>query len=373
MTDKSVKAQADLLEGRAEALDAFLKQMSKEHPGEVMRLNDSTKVNIETVPTGAISLDVAIGAGGFPRGKVVELYGGEGGGKTTVALTVAANAQRLGGNVGFIDAEHGLNRQLATAIGIDPSRFVVFQPESGEQAVDMVDQMIRSRAFDVVIVDSVAAMTPKAEIDSDVEQQFMGLHARLMSKFMRRVAGAANENGVMLILINQIRKNLAAYGTPDETTGGKAIKFYSSLRIEVRTSGSKKITKGAETIGHTVVATVKKNRLGPPHTTAEFDIIYGKGIDGNGALLDVAEKVGVVSKAGAYYTEVATGERFSEEGPDGKARLVVGKEAVKDLLRRDEELRDRISSAVYAALETGALDPTTLSSASDASPDDDSL
>lgn len=357
---KAVRERVAVEEGRSDALELFLKQMTKERPGEVLRLNDSTKVDIAVVPTGAISLDVAIGAGGFPLGKVVELYGGEGGGKTTVALTVAANAQRLGGNVGFVDAEHGLNRQLCNFIGIDPEKFVVFQPESGEQAIDMVEQMIRSRAFTMIIVDSVAAMTPKAEIDAEVEQQFMGLHARLMSKFMRRVAGIANEYGVMLVLINQVRKNLTAYGTPDETTGGKAIKFYSSLRIEVRTSGSKRITKGTEVVGHTVLATVKKNRLGPPHTTAEFDIVYGRGIDANGALLDVAEKVGVVTKAGAYYTEVATGEQFSENGPAGKPRRVVGKEAAKDLLRRDIALQDRLTAAVYAALETGAVDVMTL-------------
>lgn len=353
------EAMADADAERAEALASFLDSANRANPGAAMKLNESPKVRIDVVPTGAISLDVAIGAGGFPRGKIVELYGGEGGGKTTVALTVAANAQKMGGNIGFIDAEHGLNRQLCTNIGIDPDRFVVAQPDNGEEAIDMVEKMIRSKAFDVVIVDSVAAMTPKAEIESEIDQQFMGLHARLMSKFMRRVAGLANENGVMLILVNQIRKNLAAYGTPDETTGGKAIKFYASLRIEVRTSGSKKITKGSETVGHTVVATVKKNRLGAPHTTAEFDLIYGKGIDGTGALLDVAEKVGVVSRSGAYYTDNLTGERFSETGADGKLRSVVGKEAVKDLLRRDDELRERLVESVYTALKTGTMPPIT--------------
>lgn len=338
---------------RSDALSSFLGQMSKDRPGSVMRLNDNNKVNIDVIPTGAISLDVAIGAGGFPRGKIIELFGGEGGGKTTVALTVAANAQKLGGNIGFIDAEHGLNRQLCNNIGIDPNKFVVFQPDNGEQAIDMVEQMIRSRAFDVIIVDSVAALTPKAEIEAEVEQQFMGLHARLMSKFMRRVAGLANENNVMLILVNQIRKNLAAYGTPDETTGGKAIKFYASLRIEVRTSGSKKITKGSDVVGHTVLATVKKNRLGPPHTTAEFDLIYGKGVDANGAILDVAEKVGVLTRAGAYYSEVATGERLSETDENGVVRSVVGKEAVKALLRSNDVLRERIVTNVYEALSAG--------------------
>lgn len=352
---KNIKTMIDVDDERSEALNSFLGQMSKDRPGSVMKLNDNTKVNIDVVSTGVISLDVAIGAGGFPRGRIVELFGGEGGGKTTVALTVAANVQKLGGNVGFIDAEHGLNRQLCTNVGIDPDKFVVFQPDNGEQAIDMVEQMIRSRAFDVIIVDSVAALTPKAEIEAEVEQQFMGLHARLMSKFMRRVAGIANENNVMLILVNQVRKNLAAYGTPDETTGGKAIKFYASLRIEVRTSGSKKITKGSDVVGHTVLATVKKNRLGPPHTTAEFDLIYGKGLDANGAILDVAEKVGVLTRAGAYYTEAATGAKLSEVADDGTTRSVVGKEAVKNLLRNNNELRERIVADVYKALSSGVV------------------
>ena len=355
MAKKTTAQAAAEDQSRAEALDSFLHSMAKSQPNQVLRLNDAARTNIDVVPTGAISLDVAIGAGGFPKGKIVELYGGEGGGKTSVALTVAANYQKAGANIGFVDAEHGLNRKLCENIGVDPNRFVVYQPDSGEDAIDMIEKMIRSRAFDMIIVDSVAAMVPKAEIDGDVEQQFMGLHARLMSRFMRRVAGPANEFGVMLVLVNQVRKNLAAYGTPDETTGGKAIKFYSSLRIEVRTSGSKKITQGNEVVGHTITATIKKNRLGAPHTTAEFDIIYGHGIDGSGSLLDVAEKVGVLLRSGAYYTEVATGERLSEPDDEGRIRPVVGKEAVKGLLRRDVALRTRLTDAVYAALEN---DPT---------------
>lgn len=343
-------------DNRALALDSFLNQMQKDRPNEVLRLNDpGARVNIDVVSTGVISLDVAIGAGGFPRGRIIELYGGEGGGKTTVALTVAANVQKMGGNVGFIDMEHGLNRQLCENIGIDPKRFVVYQPDHGEHAIDMVDQMTRSGAFDMIIVDSIAAMTPKAEIDGEVEQQFMGLHARLMSKFMRRVAGITNENNVMLVLVNQVRKNLAAYGTPDESTGGRAVKFYASLRIEVRTSGSKKLTVDGEVVGHTVTATVKKNRLGAPHTIAEFDLIYGRGVDSSGALLDVAEKVGVLTRAGAYYTETETGERLSEIDTDGKVRSIVGKESAKSLLRRDDQLRDRLIAAVYAVLSHTVL------------------
>ena len=340
----------DLDKSVASALDSFLSQMQKEKPNEVLRLNDSTKTTIAVVPTGAISLDVAIGAGGFPRGKIIELFGPEGSGKTTVALSVAANVQKLGGNVGFIDAEHGLNRQLCDNIGIDPSRFVVNQPDSGEDAIDMVESMIKSGAFEVIIVDSVAAMVPKAEIDGDMDQVFMGLHARLMSRFMRRIASLANEAGVMLILINQVRANLGAYGSPETTTGGKAIKFYSSLRVEVRTSAAKKITRGNDVVGHTVVATVKKNRLGAPFKAAEFDIIYGQGVDGSGSLLDVAELTGVVTRAGAYYTDTNTGERFTETDPDGRVRAAVGKEAVKQVLRSDLALRIRLEKSVYDSL-----------------------
>lgn len=355
MTSTAKDAAAD--EQRAAALEQFLSQQAKDNPGRVSRLSDNTRVNIASVSTGAISLDAAIGSGGFPRGRIIELYGPEGGGKTSVALTVAANTQAQGGAVGFIDAEHGLNRDLARAIGVDEDRFVVTQPDFGEQGIEMAEDMIRSGAFDLVIVDSVAAMTPKAEIDADIEQQFMGLHARLMSKFMRRVASIASEHGVMLILVNQIRKNLQAYGTPDETTGGKAIKFYASLRIEVRTSASKKLTREGEVVGHTVKATIKKNRMGPPHTEAEFDLIYGQGLDGVGSLLELAEKVGVIERAGAYYTETATGERLAEPGADGKLRVVAGKEAVKDLLRRDDELHQRLHDACYTALyPTPAID-----------------
>ena len=351
MAKKNAKLEILKEENKAKALDDFLSAMNRERPNEVLKLNDSKKTEISVSSTGIISLDVAIGAGGFPFGKIIELYGPEGSGKTTVALNVAALAQRNGSNIGFIDAEHGLNRELCNNLGIDPSRFVVNQPDSGEDAIDMIEQMIKSGAFDVIIVDSIAAMVPKAEILAEVEQQFMGLHARLMSKFMRRVVGPANEAGVMLILINQIRKNLAAYGTPDETTGGKAIKFYSSLRIEVKTSGSKKITKGSDVVGHTVTATVKKNRLGAPFKTAEFDIIYGEGVDSNGALLDVAEQVGVLSRSGAYYTEVSTGERVSELDESGKVRSIVGKDAVKQYLKDNSEFHDRLLTSVYKVID----------------------
>lgn len=332
---------------RAAALEQFLSSMAKDHPGELRTLDDDSVADVEVFPTGAISLDVALGVGGLPRGRIVELYGPTGGGKTTLALSVAANCQRSGGVVGFIDAEHALSRELALNIGIDPARFVVHQPDHGEQAVDMVEKMVSSGAFDMVIVDSVAAMSPKAEIEAEVEQHGMALHARLMSKFMRRVVAPVERTNTLLVLINQVRTNLAAYGAPDDTTGGKAIKFFSSVRIEVRTSNSKRIGREGAFTGTTVTAKVVKNKLASPFRTAEYDIVFGQGISGGGALLGVAEQLGLIARAGASYTDVATGER-----------IAVGKDAAKAVLDSDAELAQRLVDGVYAALRGDATDPT---------------
>lgn len=354
-TKAKEKAAVVIDQSRASALDAFMKEMNKERPGQVRRLSDGA-LRIPVVSTGAISLDHAIGAGGFPRGRIIELFGGEGGGKTTLALTVAVNVQKEGGNVGLVDSENGFNPDLALALGMDMDRFVVFQPNHGEEAIDMVDKMAKSGAFDMIIVDSVAAMTPKAEIDNEVEQQSMGLQARLMSKFMRRVAGVVNEQNVMLVLINQLRKNLGGYIAYDETTGGRAIKFYASLRVEVKSGSGDKLMQGKEQIGHTITATVKKNRFAAPFKVGKFDLIYGKGIDGYGSLLDVAVELGVVNQAGAYFTEVATGERFSQLDPEtGKTKQIVGKENVKAFIRSNPDVYERILATVKAQME-GALE-----------------
>ncbi|MCP4844350.1 MAG: recombinase RecA [Actinomycetia bacterium] len=334
MADKNVD------QVKAALLADFLGEMQKERPGEVLRMSDEgAHGHIQVIPTGAISLDVALGAGGFPKGRIVELFGPEMSGKTSLALSVAANAQAAGGNVGFVDAEHALSRKHASDFGLDFDRLVEFQPDSGEQAIEMVEKMVKSGSFDVVIVDSVAAMVPKAEIDADVEQQHMGLHARLMSKFMRRIAGVVAEHNVCLILVNQIRADLGAYGTPMTTPGGKAIKFYSSVRVEVRSAASKKITVGKNVIGQTCVVTVKKNKVGAPHKVAEYDLIFGKGIDSEGSVVEAAEATGVLTRAGASYTVVATGER-----------LAVGKANAKERLRNEPELTEELVAAVYEAL-----------------------
>jgi recombination protein RecA len=334
---------------RAEQFNKFLSQMAKEKPGEVVRLDDDAAGHdIVAISTGAISLDVALGAGGFPRGRIIELFGPEMSGKTSLALSVAAECQRQGGTVGFVDAEHALNRQHAIDMGVDPHTMVIYQPSSGEDAITMVDKMIESKGFDMVIVDSVAALTPQAEIDGEIGDQQMALHARLMSKFMRRIAGPCQETDTMLVLINQVRTNLGAYGAPETTTGGKAIKFYASVRIEVRSAASKKIEKNKVVIGQTCVATVKKNKVGPPHRVAEYDLIFGEGIQSGGSLLDVCEQLGLITRAGASYTDATTGER-----------LAVGKDATKKALSENDELRERLTTAVYASLagkETGRVD-----------------
>lgn len=325
---------------RAAQFNKFLSEMSKEKPGEVLRLDDdSVNRDIVAIPTGAISLDVALGCGGFPRGRVIELFGPEMSGKTSLALSVAAECQRRGGLVGFVDAEHALNLQHAIDMGVDPHTMVLYQPSSGEDGIAMVEKMIESKGFDMVIVDSVAALVPQAEIDADVESQQMGLHARLMSKFMRRITDPVSRTDTMLVLINQVRTNLGAYGAPEISTGGKAIKYYASVRIEVRSAASKKIERNKVIVGQTCVATVKKNKVGPPHRVAEYDLIFGEGIQAGGSLLEVCEQLGLIVRAGASYTDTTTGERIE-----------VGKEKVKERLNSDDELRERLVAAVYATL-----------------------
>jgi len=258
---------------------------------------------------------------------------------TSLALSVASRCQDLGGKVGFVDAEHALNRQHAIDMGVNPHDMVIYQPSSGEDAMDMTKKMVDSGGFDMVIVDSVAAMTPQAEIDAEVGAQQMGLHARLMSKFMRLLVEPVSKTDTMLVLINQIRSNLGAYGAPEVSTGGRAIKFYSSVRIEVRSAASKKIERNKVVVGQTCVATVRKNKAGPPHRVAEYDLIFGEGIEAGGSLLEVCENLGIITRGGSSYTDATTGERIG-----------VGKENVKALLTEDEALATRLTEAVYAAL-----------------------
>ena len=336
----TLEAQASKEEAKAAAFEEFMKDQGKRAPGEVLLLSDdSIGTHVPSVSTGAISLDVALGCGGFPYGRVIELFGPEMSGKTSLALSVASGVQKKGGIVGFVDAEHALNRQHAIDMGVQPDRMVISQPGSGEIAIQMVLDMVKSGAFDMIIVDSIAAMTPQSEIDGDIDSERPGVQAKMISRFMRLAVGPCMEHGVMLVLINQLRTSFNSYGNPDVTPGGRAIKFYASVRVEIRSANSKKIERNKVVVGQTCVATVRKNKVGPPHRVAEYDLVFGKGIEGSGSLLDVAEALGVVTRAGAHYTEVATSEK-----------LGMGKENVKVRLEDDAELTERLTTAVYAVL-----------------------
>lgn len=324
-------------QARADALEAFLSRVNKSRPGSFMTLGGGvTGADIDIVSTGVPALDVALGAGGFPRGRIIELYGPEGSGKTSLALSVVAEAQRQGLVAGFIDAEHALNRDLAIAMGVDPNRFVIAQPSDGEEAITLCEEMAKSGAFGVIIVDSVAALVPRAELDGEVGDQQMGLHARLMGKFMRRIAGPLAESNTMLILVNQIRVQLSSYGSPEASTGGKSIKFAASVRLEVRSAASKRIERNGKIVGQTCVVKVTKNKTAAPFGTCEYDLYFGEGIDGLGSLLTAAEARGIVVRAGASFTEAATGEK-----------LGVGRDAVKTRIREDAELAERLKAALF--------------------------
>jgi recombination protein RecA len=323
----------------ADVLGSFLAEMERERPGEVRLLDDDRALDVEVFPTGALTLDLALGVGGLPRGRIVEIYGSPGSGKTTLALATAVHCQAAGGVVGFVDCEHALSRELAVAMGVDPAKFVVYQPTDGEDTVEMVEKMLRSKAFAMVVVDSVAAMTPRAEMNAEVAQHGMAHHARLMSKFIRRITGLVGESDTLLVCLNQTRKNLGAYIVTDTPTGGSSLPFASSVRIECRTSNSKRIERKGELIGTTVTATVVKNKMASPFKKAEYDVIFGKGIDTVGCLLTVAEQTGVVTRAGASYTETATAER-----------IAIGRDNVRERVATDGELAARLTAAVREAL-----------------------
>ena len=343
MAEKKEKAKPkDTDAVRADALNDFLKRMEKERPGQVRMLGDTTGMDIEFVSTGAISLDVALGVGGFPKGRIIELYGPEMSGKTSLALSAAAEAQRKGGKVGFIDAEHALSLDHARSMGVDINATVFYQPDSGEDGLDMVETMAKSGAFEMVIVDSVAALVPRVELEGEMSDQQMGAHARLMSKGLRKITGVASETGTMIVFINQLRNKIGSYGNPETTTGGKALAFYASVRIEVRSPASKRITKGDTVIGQTCVATVKKNKVAAPHRVASYDLIFGSGIQKFGSLLDISEELGIIQRNGATYTEVATGER-----------LGLGRERTKETISNDMSLQNRLENLVYASIAKG--------------------
>ena len=310
----------------------FEKQFGK---GSVMKLGDSaTNMNVECIPTGSLSLDIALGLGGVPKGRVVEIYGPESSGKTTVALHMVAEVQKRGGIAGFIDAEHALDPVYAKNIGVDIDNLYISQPDSGEQALEICETMVRSGAIDIVIVDSVAALVPKAEIDGDMGDSHVGLQARLMSQALRKLTPVVSKNNCVVIFINQLREKVGVmFGNPETTTGGRALKFYASVRLDVRKIETLK--SGGEVIGNRTRVKIVKNKVAPPFREAEFDIMFGKGISTEGDLIDLASNVGIVQKSGAWFSY--NGEKIGQ-----------GRENAKQFLLNNPELKDEIDKKVRA-------------------------
>ncbi len=287
--------------GKEKALNLVLKQIEQQFgKGAIVRLGDATRMRVETIPSGALTLDLALG-GGLPKGRVIEIYGPESSGKTTVALHAIAEVQRSGGIAAFVDAEHALDPTYAAALGVDIENLLVSQPDNGESALEIVDQLVRSAAVDVVVIDSVAALVPRAEIEGDMGDSHMGLQARLMSQALRKITGNIGKSGCTVIFLNQLRQKIGVtYGNPETTTGGNALKFYASVRLDIRRIQTLK--KGAEEFGIRVKVKVAKNKVAPPFRIGEFDIIFGKGISTMGCIVDIAEEIGVIIRKGAWYS-----------------------------------------------------------------------
>jgi recombination protein RecA len=325
---------------RDKALEAALVQIERQFgKGSVMRLGERARVPVDVIPTGSIALDVALGLGGLPRGRIVEIYGPESSGKTTVALHALANAQKAGGIAAFIDAEHALDPAYAQKLGVDTDALLVSQPDTGEQALEIMDMLIRSGAIDVVVIDSVAALVPKAEIEGEMGDSHVGLQARLMSQALRKITGALSQTKTTAIFINQLREKVGVmFGSPETTSGGKALKFYASVRLDIRRIETLK--DGTESVGNRTRVKVVKNKLAPPFRNAEFDILYGVGISREGSLIDLGVEQGIVRKAGAWYTY---------EGD----QLGQGKENARNFLHDNEDLANEIEKKIKEKLGVG--------------------
>ena len=321
-------------EEKLKALDAAIGQIEKQFgKGAVMKLGDpSSRMNVETVPTGSLSLDIALGLGGIPKGRIVEIYGPESSGKTTVTLHMIAEVQKMGGIAGFIDAEHALDPVYAKNIGVDIDNLYISQPDNGEQALEIAETMVRSGAIDIVVVDSVAALVPKSEIDGDMGESHVGLQARLMSQALRKLTSVISKSNCSVIFINQLREKIGVmFGNPETTTGGRALKFYASVRVDVRRVEALK--SGSEIIGNRTKAKVVKNKMAPPFREAEFDIMYGEGISKVGELLDLGVKLDLVQKSGSWFSM-------------GETRIGQGRDAAKQYLRDHPEIAEDLEAAI---------------------------
>jgi recombination protein RecA len=322
---------------RDKALDMAIGQIEKQFgKGAVMRMGENLGMHIEAIPTGALALDIALGIGGLPRGRVVEIFGPESSGKSTLAMHVVAEAQRNGGICAYVDAEHAMDPVYARAIGVNVDDLLISQPDTGEQALEIADMLIRSGALDVIVIDSVAALTPRAEIEGDMGDTHVGLQARLMSQALRKLTATLNRSDTIAVFINQLREKIGVmYGSPETTPGGRALKFYSSVRLDIRRVES--IKNGAEIIGNRTRVKVVKNKVAVPFKSAEFDIMYGKGISREGSLIDVAVDLGIVKKAGAWYTY--EGEQLGQGRENAKAFLV---ENLEVMIEISEKVRQEV-------------------------------
>ena len=326
-------------DNKKKALETALSQIEKKYgEGAIMRLGEGNALNIEAIPTGSIALDAATGIGGFPKGRIIEIYGPESSGKTTLALHAVAEAQKAGGEAAFVDAEHALDPIYAHNLGVDVDSLLVSQPDDGEQALEIVEQLARSGALDIIVVDSVAALVPRAEIDGEMGDSHMGAHARLMSQAMRKLAGVISKSNTIIIFINQLREKVGVvFGNPETTTGGRALKFYSSIRMDVRRTESLKGTNGEFIGSHTKVKIVK-NKVAPPFKTAEFDIMFGEGISRESELVDMAVSMDIMKKSGAWFSY-------------GETRVGQGRENTKQYLRDNPEIANEIEAKIREKIE----------------------
>ncbi|MDD5938082.1 MAG: recombinase RecA [Clostridiales bacterium] len=343
---------------KKKALETALAQIEKDFgKGAVMRLGENTHVVVESIPTGSLALDLALGIGGVPRGRIVEIYGPESSGKTTLALHIAAEAQKRGGEVAFIDAEHALDPVYASALGVDIDSMLISQPDTGEQGLEICEALVRSGAIDVVVVDSVAALTPRAEIEGDMGDSHVGLLARLMSQALRKLAGSISKTNCVVIFINQLREKVGVmYGNPEVTTGGRALKFYASVRIDIRRVES--IKNGSEIIGNHVRAQGVKNKVAPPFRQAEFDIMFGEGIAKEGELVDLGVQLGLVQKSGSWFSM-------------GETRIGQGRDAARQYLKANPDIAEKLEDDIRAnayRLQSGPAAKTSSSRPAPAAP-----
>ena len=339
MAEKKNAARSGAENDKKKALEAAMSQIEKAYgAGSVMVLGQNSNMNVDAVPTGSFSLDLALGVGGVPKGRIVEIYGPESSGKTTVALHIVAESQKLGGTAAFIDAEHALDPVYARNLGVDIDSLLVSQPDNGEQALEIAETLVRSGAIDVIVVDSVAALVPKQEIEDGMGDSHVGLHARLMSQALRKLAGVISRTNCVAIFINQLREKVGViYGNPEVTTGGRALKFYSSVRLEVRRVETLK--NGTEAIGARTKVKVVKNKVAPPFKEAEFDIMYGKGISKTGELIDAAVKLDIVEKSGSWFSYC--GEKIEQ-----------GRDKAKDFLAQNPEVAEEVEEKIKEAMKT---------------------